>query len=803
MILDGLNAAPLDLNAISSVALLRVCDPRREIGVATRDSDTTFRPIYPSVSFGPHAIQRGDNLTFVSSAFGLVSPRIFANALSRGIVSNWVDESFLKRRDQRNSSKICSFSNDCGSPSVGMKDRKRGGGRITGDILRACESSGHSAHKSDNSREQDVRNSASAVLILSDARMLPGSEGGPVVFSDTRRLAGIVLPPLIVRSDAQNDTQGAERGGKSPIEDHRQRNEKTDGTEQGPVLSRERLLPLSLIVPMERILEFLPGPLHQLFDARTKKRQTALEISKTGLVPSSSVSMLKAVAATTALICVGYSWGSGVLVSHGGYVLTCAHLLTPFLPKTIVQVPCSLSATNKDVGTSRMRSLEGYFDLTCCPTILVRLCLPPDSNEGNADRDRYVWRKAQAVYVSPGSIDVAVLQLMFSPPLVASSQERTRLLPERGILTRTLRPIELCAESSLPCPGDPIFALGHKVFQPDFKAARLAVTGAVPQHSRIFKTTALSFAGRNTCLLKGEERGRRKNGEAPSSELGCSYLSRKRPADMRASVSKGIVAKNVHVHLTFADFPSPRRPQPLPPAERERSTKEEIGMVQTSSLILSGDSGGALIDAKGCFVGLITSNAMHADGAIIPFLNFSVSVSLLRRLIEGLRGDSLIDVAPSPTSIVAPSSSTSPPPSLSSCPSSSPPPSSNISASTGKPTPKPFAWLPTLSRDQLVDGLALASRLQGCDDGAATQPTSSNLSSMRRKSANKETSSRGLAVSIALVIGSLLPVDDQEMRKLWNLDFDDDGGEHRGSGQEEKVDERRAGNEETKIRSRL
>ena len=60
-------------------------------------------------------------------------------------------------------------------------------------------------------------------------------------------------------------------------------------------------------------------------------------------------------------------------------------------------------------------------------------------------------------------------------------------------------------------------------------------------------------------------------------------------------------------------------------------------MLQSSALVHQGASGGALVNATtGEFVGLITSNARHISGQIIPQINFSMPVCCLTSLADFL-----------------------------------------------------------------------------------------------------------------------------------------------------------------------
>ena len=54
-------------------------------------------------------------------------------------------------------------------------------------------------------------------------------------------------------------------------------------------------------------------------------------------------------------------------------------------------------------------------------------------------------------------------------------------------------------------------------------------------------------------------------------------------------------------------------------------------MLLTSATVHAGASGGAVVNADGCLVGITTSNARHAaSGSTIPNLNFAVAADALR-----------------------------------------------------------------------------------------------------------------------------------------------------------------------------
>lgn len=57
-------------------------------------------------------------------------------------------------------------------------------------------------------------------------------------------------------------------------------------------------------------------------------------------------------------------------------------------------------------------------------------------------------------------------------------------------------------------------------------------------------------------------------------------------------------------------------------------------LMLTTATVHSGASGGAVLDAQGHLVGLVTSNARHASGTTLPNLNFCIALDELRPVID-------------------------------------------------------------------------------------------------------------------------------------------------------------------------
>ncbi|KAM0952186.1 putative peptidase S1, PA clan, peroxisomal/glyoxysomal leader peptide-processing protease [Dioscorea sansibarensis] len=57
-------------------------------------------------------------------------------------------------------------------------------------------------------------------------------------------------------------------------------------------------------------------------------------------------------------------------------------------------------------------------------------------------------------------------------------------------------------------------------------------------------------------------------------------------------------------------------------------------MLQTTAAVHPGASGGAVVNSDGHMIGLVTSNAKHGGGTIIPNMNFSISSAALKPIFE-------------------------------------------------------------------------------------------------------------------------------------------------------------------------
>ncbi|KAG4960437.1 Glyoxysomal processing protease, glyoxysomal [Glycine soja] len=92
------------------------------------------------------------------------------------------------------------------------------------------------------------------------------------------------------------------------------------------------------------------------------------------------------------------------------------------------------------------------------------------------------------------------------------------------------------------------------------------------------------------------------------------------------SVCSGVVAKVVEA----------KTPQSYLSVQPEHLHNHEHfpAMLETTAAIHPGASGGAIINSDGHMIGLVTSNARHSGGAIIPQLNFSIPSAALAPIVN-------------------------------------------------------------------------------------------------------------------------------------------------------------------------
>ncbi|KAK6264699.1 hypothetical protein SCA6_020133 [Theobroma cacao] len=91
------------------------------------------------------------------------------------------------------------------------------------------------------------------------------------------------------------------------------------------------------------------------------------------------------------------------------------------------------------------------------------------------------------------------------------------------------------------------------------------------------------------------------------------------------SVCSGVVAKVVKAEM-------PLYYKSLIPGDSEFPA-----MLETTAAVHPGGSGGAVVNSDGRLIGLVTSNARHGGGTVIPYLNFSIPSAVLMPIFQFAR----------------------------------------------------------------------------------------------------------------------------------------------------------------------
>ncbi|XP_010460619.1 PREDICTED: glyoxysomal processing protease, glyoxysomal [Camelina sativa] len=87
------------------------------------------------------------------------------------------------------------------------------------------------------------------------------------------------------------------------------------------------------------------------------------------------------------------------------------------------------------------------------------------------------------------------------------------------------------------------------------------------------------------------------------------------------SICSGVVAKVVHAKMRLTQSIS-------------QEVTEFPAMLETTAAVHPGGSGGAVLNSSGHMVGLVTSNARHGAGKVIPHLNFSIPCAVLAPIFK-------------------------------------------------------------------------------------------------------------------------------------------------------------------------
>lgn len=523
----------------------------------------------------PSTIRRGNQLLLVASPYGILSPSVFHNCIYTTMASNiiYLEKSNSEEEEDQNglifNSTAKTFSNASdrsptqqlydsatefigGDSSTSQETSLRSTQNLSASPHPQTRSSGfsyqyqnsstqHQQQQSNNLKPSRARRLRNAVLnsqpvfpervpvtqshqlktptidtpniILIDQAGLPGCEGGPV-FDGNGALVGLLAPPLR-RSDGSN------------VEVH-------------------------IVIPIHPFLNQLRGAKNSVFKLEpvsAKLPQQNVKSEVPSQIPSqfmqNSTDIVDRALSSIVVISTGTFWGSGVVVSPDGYVLTSAHIFRSFLSRSSqpykpllkpgyaidvridfdsVNIPSAPPASQESSSNVSSRFSPSHTHSKTDTTIL-----------GSSTRGRPAqWHRATLVFISSSYLDVALVRID-SPPTNLSVLPICMPNHVGGSVTQE------------PMEGENVLVLGFALFGPSKR--------------------------------------------------------------VRASVTSGVISRVANVH----GFPA---------------------LIQTSAAVNKGASGGALIDSRGNFVGLVTCNAMTKDGVIIPKINFSIPAAVLTPIHE-------------------------------------------------------------------------------------------------------------------------------------------------------------------------
>lgn len=94
--------------------------------------------------------------------------------------------------------------------------------------------------------------------------------------------------------------------------------------------------------------------------------------------------------------------------------------------------------------------------------------------------------------------------------------------------------------------------------------------------------------------------------------------------DLLPTISSGVVAKVVKARKTVGHLS----------ALQESPAGDIPVMLETTAAVHPGGSGGAVVDSSGRMIALVTSNAKHGGGTVIPHMNFSIPTAALEPVFK-------------------------------------------------------------------------------------------------------------------------------------------------------------------------
>jgi S1-C subfamily serine protease len=304
--------------------------------------------------------------------------------------------------------------------------------------------------------------------------------------------------------------------------------------------------------------------------------------SHVGSSSAHTLAALQAAAAGVVMVRVGRSWGSGVLITHSGLVLTVAHLFRNTAAAAASAAAAAAAGRGARVASSGGGSCSSRPALPheqqapdAAPTdasVMLWVSAAASRVGSSNSASRQLWVPARLVGCFSGYLDLAVLQMELGATHHHQQQQQQQQQQQCGGHGHRLHPLSLAGSAQGDClaAGDEVFVIGHGLFGPRPGWPPAVTAGCV---------------ARVLCVTPD----------------GDGHASGGASASGSASASR-------------------RQPKP--------------SMVISTAAVHAGASGGALVSRGGALLGLVTSNARHGSGATLPHLNFCISASELRPVVE-------------------------------------------------------------------------------------------------------------------------------------------------------------------------